>query len=117
MQLTGALSNHDGGVWLRQALDGKRLCVGVRGDDLPGPRPMRPAQGAIQSAVLQALRSAQAAVGVGQIHRLVEDEFGRPVSRDTVASAETQPHKCLVSLRLSPSGRAALALCRLERVV
>jgi hypothetical protein len=31
--------------------------------------------------------------------------------------AETQPHKCLVSLRLSPSGRAALALCRLERVV
>jgi hypothetical protein len=86
MQLTGALSNHDGGVWLRQALDGKRLCVGVRGDDLPGPRPMRPAQGAIQSAVLQALRSAQAAVGVGQIHRLVEDEFGRPVSRDTVAS-------------------------------
>jgi hypothetical protein len=47
---------------------------------------MRPAQGAIQSAVLRVLGAAQVVRGVDEIHRLVEEELGRSVSRDTVAS-------------------------------
>lgn len=86
MRLTGALSNHDGADVLRQLLDRKRQSTPGGDRDGVRPRSMRPAQGAIQSAVLRVLRAAQAALGVAEIHRLVEEELGRAVSRETVAS-------------------------------
>lgn len=86
MRLTGALSNHDGDVALQQLLDRKRQSASGSDQGATRRGSMRPAQGAIQSAVLRVLGTAQATLGVAEIHRLVEEELGRAVSRDTVAS-------------------------------
>ncbi|MCA1693293.1 MAG: hypothetical protein LC749_00410 [Actinobacteria bacterium] len=47
---------------------------------------LRPPQGAIQAAVLEVLRAAPGSLRVAEIHRRVEEELGRAVSRDTVTS-------------------------------
>jgi hypothetical protein len=49
-------------------------------------RSIRLPQGAIHAAVLEVLRCASGSLRVAEIHGRVEEQLGRVVSRDTVAS-------------------------------
>lgn len=49
-------------------------------------RSVRLPQGAIQAAVLEVLRLSSGSLRVAEIHGRVEEELGRVVSRDTIAS-------------------------------
>jgi hypothetical protein len=84
--LTGALSNHDSANVLRKLLDWKRRAMHTSKSEAVLGQLIRPPQGAIQAAVLEVLRGAPCSLHVAEIHKGVEDELGRAVSRDTVAS-------------------------------
>jgi hypothetical protein len=69
----------DGLVGRKRTIDlGLAAHVSKRSSRLP--------QGAIQAAVLEVLGAASGSLRVAEIHRRVEEELGRVVSRDTVAS-------------------------------
>jgi hypothetical protein len=105
MRLTGALSNQDGSFALSQLLDRKRQLASLNDAGARRHPPTRLRQGVIQSAVLDVLR-ARGALSVAQIHRFVEQQLGRTVSRDTVASFLSVA--CRVDLPV---------ICRVERGV
>jgi len=86
MRLTGALSNHDRAHGLKGLLDSKRLLALATVPEVHRARSIRLPQGAIQAAVLEVLLGVPGSLRVAEIHRGVEEELGRAVSRETVAS-------------------------------